>query len=297
MTAIVIGCSNSHSLAEKLSKQLKTSYSKLSVDHFPDGEMRIRFTAPLKGKTVLILQSLYPNPNDSLVEFLFAISTAKELGAKKIIAIAPYFAYARQDKRFNEGEAVSNKIVARMIEQAGADAFITVTTHIHRIKSLKEIFRKIPVHNVLLSSEIAEYAKRKKLDKNLLVVGPDWESTPIVEAVAKLLKAETYVFRKHRISGTRIKNFITEGLRCRGKNILLIDDIASTGNTLISVAGILKRHGAKRVDCIVVHLLEEKGGEKILKNGINSIACSNTVENKFSKIDASKATARPLKNF
>ena len=273
---IVVGCSQGMDLGKLLARQLKAPFSNLLTDKFPDGETRIRFPTPIKGKTVFLVQTMHPTPNDSLVELLFAISTAKELDAKKVVAVVPYFAYARQDKRFNEGECTSNKIVARMIEQAGASAFVTVTTHLHRIRSLKEIFR-ICAENVLLDDEIAAYAKGRKM-KNLLVVGPDWESTPIVEDVAKKLHAPNYVFRKERLSGTRIKNFETEGLSCRGKNVLLIDDMASTGNTLISVAGILKRHGAKRVDCVAIHLLDEEGGEKILKHGIDSIACANTTQ-------------------
>jgi ribose-phosphate pyrophosphokinase len=296
--ALVVGCSQGKALGRLLAKRLGIGYSDLSADFFPDGEIKIRFQEILKGKTVFLAQSLHPSPNDSLVELVFALSTAKELGARKIIAVVPYFAYARQDFRFNPSEGVSNKLVARMIEQAGADGFITVTTHLHRISSLKQIFRKIRSENVLLSKEIADYAKNKKLHgKNLLVVGPDGESAQLVKAIAKNLGAGHYVFLKKRLSGTRIKSFETPGLSCKGKSVLLVDDIASTGNTLISVAGILKRHGAKKVDCAVVHLLDEEGGKKILKNGLDSIACSNTLQNKFSKIDASPALAKALKKF
>src|SRR3989344_7386432 len=279
---LVVGCSQGKLLGRALAKRLDAGYSDLYAEKFPDGEMKIRFTAPLKGKTVFVVQSLHPFPNDSLIELVFALKTAKELGAKKVFAVVPYFAYARQDNRFNEGEVVSNRIVAKMIEWAGADGFVTVTTHLHRISSLKQIFR-IPAVSVLLSKEIADYAKKKKLSgKNVLVVGPDGESAPLAGEIAEELNAGHYVFLKKRFSGTRIKSFETPGLDCKGKSVLLIDDIASTGNTLISVAGILKRHGAKKVDCVVVHLLDEEGGRKVRKNGLDSIACSNTLPNSFS---------------
>lgn len=215
-----------------------------------------------------------------------------------MFAVAPYLAYARQDIRFNPGEVVSNKIVAEMIEQAHADAFFTVTTHLHRISSLKQIFKRIPAVNVLVNLDIAAYARSKKMG-DLLVVGPDWESGPLVQDIASQLHAGVYVFKKQRLSGTRVKNFQTEGLSCKSKNVLLVDDMASTCNTLISVAKILKRHGAKRVDCVAVHLLDESGGVKVLKagNGISSIASSNTIKTTFCKIDASKQTAREIKRF
>lgn len=295
---LVVACSQGVFFAKALAKNLGADYSQLATDFFPDGEIRLRFNADVKGRKVVLVQSMHPNPNASLLEFLFAIETAKELGAGKVLAVAPYLAYARQDMRFNPGEVVSNKIVARMIEQAGADAFFTVTTHLHRISTLKQIFKKIPAVNILVNPEVAAYA-RNKSSGDLLVVGPDWESGPLVQEIASKLHAGVYVFKKERLSGTRVKNFQTQGLDCRGKSVLLVDDMASTGNTLVSVAKILKRHGAKRVDCVAVHLLDEDGGVKVLKagNGISSIASSNTIRTKFCRIDASKQTALEIKRF
>ncbi|NUN11605.1 ribose-phosphate pyrophosphokinase [Candidatus Micrarchaeota archaeon] len=292
---LVVGCSKSRKLALKLSKELKASYSDLFVDEFPDGELRIRFQTALKGKTVLLVQSMHPSPNDSLMELLLALRTAKELNAKKIIAVVPYLAYARQDVRFNPGECVSNKIIARMIEDAGANAFVTVNTHLHRISSLKEIF-KIPSVDILLNDYFADYYAAKKY-ANILVVGPDIESTPWIKHIAKKLKADYYVFNKKRFTGTKIENIILPGLNAEGKNVLLIDDVASTGNTLISVSKILKKYGAKRVDCVVTHLLDESGGKKILNGGISSIACADTLENKYVRIDCSKAIALAVRKL
>ncbi len=298
MKALVVACSQGVFFGKALAKNLGADYSALATDFFPDGEMRLRFNTDVKGRKVILVQSMHPSPNDSLLEFLFAIETAKELGAVKVFAVAPYLAYARQDVQFNPGEVVSNKIVAGMIERAHADAFFTVTTHLHRISTLKQIFKRIPAVNVLVNSDIAAYARSKKMD-DLLVVGPDWESGPLVQEIASQLHSDAYVFKKQRLSGTRVKNFQTAGLDCKGKNVLLVDDMASTGNTLISVAKILKRHGAKSVDCVAVHLLDEDGGVKVLKagNGISSIASSNTIQTNFCKIDASKQTAREMKRF
>jgi len=285
---LVVGCSQGKALGKLLASNLKAEYSDLHSVKYPDGETLVRFKQKLVGRKVLVVQTMHPSPNDSLVELLFALNTARELGAGKICAVVPYFAYARQDKRFNDGECVSNKIVAGMIEHAGADAFVTVTTHLHRISTLSEVF-SIPAVNVLLTKEVADYASAKL--HSTLVVGPDWESGPLVRDVALRLGVEQFVFKKKRLSGTRVKNFEAGGLDCKGERILLLDDMASTGNTLISVAKILKKQGAKKVDCTVVHLLDDEGGRKILKNGIDSIACSNSIERKFSKIDCSRQLA------
>ncbi|MEM4254863.1 MAG: ribose-phosphate diphosphokinase [Candidatus Norongarragalinales archaeon] len=293
MASIVIGCSQGRVLGKLLAKRLKIPYFDLSTEKFPDGETRIRFRQKLSGKKVLLVQSMYPFPNDSLVELLLATETARELGAKHVFAVVPYFAYARQDTRFNDGECVSNKIVARMVEDAGADAFITVATHLHRISSLRDIFTRIHSQNVLLGKEIADYAIARKL-KPSLVVGPDWESKPLVREVALRLHCPSYVFRKQRLSGRKVKSFLTPGLDCRGKRVLLVDDIASTGNTLVSVAKILKKNGAKSVDCAVAHLLDEKGGKSVLRKGVDSLASSNSVSSAFSKIDCSQALAHAV---
>lgn len=298
--ALVVACSKGGKFAEALARKLAAHHSALLVETFPDGETKIRFAKPVKGKTVVLVQSLHPSPNDALMELLFALTTARDLGARKTIAVVPYLAYARQDSRFRPGEVVSNKIVARMIEEAGAGAFLTVTTHLHRIRSLSQLFREIPARDILLCGEIASYARKlapKLNSKSVVVVGPDFESTPIVKRIAKLLGTEYYVFLKKRLSGTTVKNIQAPGLDCKGKRVLLVDDMASTGNTLISVTGILKRKGAKRVDCVVVHLLDEEGGLKILKNGIDSLACSNTLYNKYAKIDAAKPSALELEKL
>ena len=111
---LIIGCSNSRKLAKKVAKNIKAEYSALTVKKFPDGELYIKFEADLKNKEVILVQTLYP-ANESLLEIILAGHTAKELGAKKIKLVIPYLAYIRQDKRFNPGEAVSSKIIGKLL--------------------------------------------------------------------------------------------------------------------------------------------------------------------------------------
>src|SRR3989338_10582857 len=112
---LIIGCSNSRQLAKKIAKNLNSSYSDLTVKHFPDGELYIRFETDVKNKEIVLVQTLYPQ-NEAILEILLAGYTAKDLGAKKIILVAPYLAYMRQDKRFHAGEAVSNRIIAKLFK-------------------------------------------------------------------------------------------------------------------------------------------------------------------------------------
>jgi len=140
---IVFACS-SIPLAKNIAKKLKAKFSKLEVKRFPDGEIYLRFREEVRNKDVLIVQSLANNPNEKIVELLFSSLTAKELKAKRVLAIIPYLAYMRQDKSFKKGECISAKILPKLIECCKINAIFTLNPHLHRIKSLSEIF-SIPV--------------------------------------------------------------------------------------------------------------------------------------------------------
>src|SRR3989344_2773300 len=143
---LITSCGNSIKLAQELAKKLKAKYTPLSISAFPDGDIYLKFNAPLKGKTVVIVESLFPHSQISLLRIIFAAETAKDLGAKKVILIAPYLAYMRQDKRFHPGEAISSKIMAKLLDNS-VDKVITIDPHLHRYRSMKEVFT-VPAKNL-----------------------------------------------------------------------------------------------------------------------------------------------------
>ncbi len=290
---LVISCSNGREIGHKLAHRLKARYSELWKEVFPDGELHLRFTVGVKGREVALVQSLSPFPNDSLVELVLAIKTAKQLGAKKVIVVVPYFCYMRQDKRFKQGEVVSNKIVSQMVQHAGADAVYTVAGHLHRVDSMKELF-SIPAYNLQMFDEFAKWIK-KKFDTNVVIVGPDIESHRVGRRVAQLVGCEYDTFLKKRVSGSRVKHTAVADVDAKGKHVVIIDDIVSTGGTISGAARHLRRMGAKSVSAICVHLMSEQAGEKLRRNGIRYIAASNTIPSKFSVLDASSAIATALK--
>ena len=291
---LVIACSNGKVIGKKLALHLGASYSELWKEIFPDGELHLKFKTALKGKEVVLVQSLSPNPNDSLVELVFAIKTAKELGAKKVVVVAPYLCYARQDKRFHEGEIVSNKIASHLIQHAGADEFYTVAAHLHRVDSLSTLF-SIKAANVSIPQEMADWIK-KKLGKDTVVVGPDIESHRVGREVAKLVGSGYDTFLKKRVSGSRVKHTAVANVYCQGKNVVIVDDIISTGGTILGAAKHLKRMGAKSVSAVCVHLMTEAAGDKLRANGIKYVAASNTIPSKYSVLDASKAIAKAIRS-
>src|SRR3989338_452004 len=136
---IITTCGNSEKLAKSLAKKLKVTYSPLTISAFPDGDTYIKYNTNLKSKTVVLVQSFQPDPEKSLINVIFAAENAKDLGAKKVILVAPYLAFMRQDTRFHPGEAISSKIVAKHLSSC-IDKIITFDPHIHRYKSLKDIY-------------------------------------------------------------------------------------------------------------------------------------------------------------
>ena len=169
---IISSCGNSQDLAQSLARKLRAKYSPLTIGSFPDGEIYLKFKTSLKLKKVVLVQSFQPRPDMSLFDIIFAAETARDLGAKKIILVAPYLAYMRQDKRFNSGEAITSKIMAKLLNNS-IDKIITIDPHLHRYKRLDNLF-KIPAVKLTANNLIADYIKKKI--KNPVIVGPDWES-------------------------------------------------------------------------------------------------------------------------
>jgi len=291
----VISCTGGGKLAKNLARLLSASFDEISLERFPDGELHLRFPREnYNGENIVLVQSLSPSPNEKLLELLLAERGAKELGAKKITAVIPYLAYARQDSQFNPGEVVSNKIVCDLIQHAGADEFYSVASHLHRIRSFSQLF-SIPAQDVLMSEEMANWITKKIGRKNVVVVGPDGESMRLVKPVADLLSCDFGTFTKKRLSGSRIKHLSAPDVDVKGKHAVIIDDIVSTGATVIDAAKILKKMGAVKVSCICVHLMQEQSGKKLLKSGLKFFACSNTISSRYSELDAAYPIAKAMR--
>ena len=156
---IITSLGNSKDIAKKLAKKLKCKYSETTVSSFPDGDLYLKFNTNLKKKKLVIVQSFQPHSDMSLFDIIFAANTAKDLGAKKVILVAPYLGYMRQDKRFNAGECISSKIMAKLLNES-IDKLITIDPHIHRYKSLKDIFT-IPTKMLTANLLIADHIQKK----------------------------------------------------------------------------------------------------------------------------------------
>lgn len=230
----------------------------------------------------MIVQSFQPRPEMSLFDIVFAAETAKDLGAKKVVLVAPYLAFMRQDKRFNPGEAISSRIMAKLLNNS-VDKVITIDTHLHRYKSMKEVFT-VPAKNLTANLLIADYVKKKI--PNAVIIGPDGESYQWAEAIAKHIGVESTVFEKTRYSSRHVTSKMTKQVDIKGKNVVIVDDIISTGHTIAEAAKKARALGARSITAIGVHgLLVEGALSKMKKAGVMKVVTTNCIEHKSNKID------------
>jgi ribose-phosphate pyrophosphokinase len=223
--------------------------ARIARHRFPDGELRLRLPAALPAR-VVVLRTL-DQPNEKLVELLLAARSARTLGARHLTLVAPYLAYMRQDTAFAPGEAVSQRIVGRFLADL-FDALVTVDPHLHRVATLAEA---VPVADAialsgapLLADVIAARRKRP------LLIGPDAESAQWVAAAAARHGFEHAVCSKTR-HGDRAVDIALPPLDFAGRQVVLLDDVASSGHTVATAARLLHAAGAASVDLAVTHAL------------------------------------------
>ncbi|MCX6707982.1 MAG: ribose-phosphate diphosphokinase [Candidatus Woesearchaeota archaeon] len=288
---VIVGFSGSDdlALASAISKKAGGILAIIEVNHFPDKETNLRFKTDLKGKNVFIVRSL-DDPDRKIVEVLLAAQAAKELGAKNVVLVAPYLCYMRQDKRFKPGQAISSRTIAKLVNLF-FDGMITVDPHLHRYKSLDEIFKKSPKRLTAIN-QIAEFIKKEI--RNPFIFGPDFESYQWARAAAKIIKCDVDVLKKHRYSSDIVRIKVKEKLDLSNKSAVIIDDVISTGHTVIEVVKDLKALGAKRIYCICTHgIFAEDSLKKIEQFGAK-VFSTNTIKNRVSRIDVSGIIAEEI---
>jgi len=260
--------------AERLARILRAPYYGIAIHRFPDGEMRV--TVGRSSPTVIIYAPL-DQPNDKLLAILFAGEALRREGAKRLVLVAPYLCYMRQDTAFHAGEAVSQRVIGRLLATS-IDRVITVDAHLHRTASLKEIFPGIEVDNLSAMPAISSVLSAQGFDRRTIVVGPDTESRPWVADLARRLGSEHAVGKKTRASDRSVSISFADGALIAGRPALLVDDIVSSGGTLIACARALIAAGAISVDAVITHALF--GSELITefsKAGIRSIRSTDSV--------------------
>lgn len=239
---------------------------------FPDRELRITLPAHLPGH-VAVLRSLQ-DPNEKLVELLLVAGAARELGARRLTLVAPYLAYMRQDRAFAPGESVSQHHVCTLLD-ALFDRVITVDPHLHRVASLADVLTEAEAVTLTAAPAIGTFLGRRA--RGALLMGPDEESAQWVEGAARAGGLAWAVARKTRHGDRRVTITLPD-VDVRGRRVVLVDDMISTGRTLVEAARGLRRAGAARVDVAATHALVVDGAaEALAAAGVHDIWTTDTV--------------------
>ena len=286
---VVIGGNSSQDLGRKIAKKLKAGYVSTSTRTFPDGESKITIKKIPKKKIILVVQSTFPPVDSNLLHLLSIVSQARKYSSK-IYAIIPYLGYARQDREFLNGEVVTVSVVGKMLKSVGTKKVIVVD--IHSKLALKQL--GISAENVSAVSNLANYTKKLRL-KDPLVVSPDQGGKERACDFASALKTDFIALKKHRDRKNGKINILTSKVSVKNRDLILVDDMISTGGSIIKAARFLKKQKCRRIYVACTHGLFVNGAEKKIKQaGVTQIISTNTIPSNSSKVDVSKILAESL---
>ena len=277
-----------HKVAETLGVRSVDVDSKL----FPDGECYIRFMEDLKDDEAVIVQSTYPPSNIHLMQLFLMIDTALDLGVKSVSVVVPYLAYARQDKAFRPNEAVSIKTILHILEGLKVGKLVTVTAH------EPEVFQNagFPCINLSAIEVLSEYFMKAGI-RQPMVFAPDKKARRMAEEASRLIGGDYGWFSKERdrITGEITMRRVDEH-DVEGKDIILLDDIISTGGTTATAVKMLREAGAERVFSACVHaLLIDDAYQRILNSGAEAVVATDTIPRDVSLVTVAQIIAKAIK--
>jgi ribose-phosphate pyrophosphokinase len=248
-------------LALKICQSVGAPLGEATVTSFPDGETRVKIDENIRGRDVFIVQPTCPPTNQNLMELLIMIDAARRASAYRITAVIPYFGYARQDRKDQPRVPITAKLVANLLDAAGAHRVLTIDLHAQQIQG----FFDIPVDHLYAAPVLIRYIKQKKNLDNLVVVSPDVGGLKLASVYAEALDATFATVAKRRRSPTE-----TEALQIigdvDGKNVLMVDDLTETAGTLTSAAALLKKQGARDIYAGVTHAVFTSIAHERLRN-------------------------------
>ncbi len=260
--------------ARRLAARLALPLHEIALHRFPDGELRV--TVGAAAPTTVVYVSL-DQPNEKLLALMFASEALRRVGAKRLVLVAPYLCYMRQDAAFREGEAISQKVIGRMLADA-FDRVITVAAHLHRTARIEEVFPGIAADDLSAVPAMVETLRASGVDPRTVLVGPDEESRPWVADLAGRLGLEHAVARKTRRGDRSVEISFADPALFAGRPALLVDDIVSSGGTLIVCGKALQAAGATTVDAVATHaLFAPELAHALFAAGIRSVKSTDSV--------------------
>ena len=258
-------------LAEKIAASYGAEIGKSIVTNFSDGELQTSYEENIRGKDVFIIQSTFP-PADNLLELLMMTDAAKRASARKIIAVIPYFGYARQDRKDKPRGSIASKLIANLLISAGVNRVITIDLHADQIQG----FFDVPVDNLYASNIFVEYIRKLKLP-NLVMASPDTGGTRRAASYAKALNTGFVICYKQRAKPNVIEQMELIG-DVEGKDVVLVDDIIDTAGTITKAADLIISRGASSVRAFCTHpIFSGNAYERLSNSKFDEIIVTDTV--------------------
>lgn len=288
MVILIIGGSASQKLAAKVAKELDDYLCPVETRKFPDGERYIRFKEEVEKEVVVVQSTGYPQ-DENLMELFFILKNLKSLGVEEIKTVIPYFGYGRQELRFKNGEAISAQITAELIEYAGATELLSINLHENKVTD----FFNIPVKELSAMPLIADHVSEVLEDP--VLIAPDKGALCHAQEISDILECPCDHMEKTRLSPDTVETRV-KSLDVDGRQAVIIDDIISTGGTIVNASNILKEHGAQSVTVTCVHpVLVEDALLKIFATGVEDVLATDTLSSEVSAISVAPLIADALK--
>ncbi|MBR3906873.1 MAG: ribose-phosphate pyrophosphokinase [Bacteroidaceae bacterium] len=268
---MVFAGTKSRYLAEEICKELGCELGQMNTTHFADGEFAVSYEESIRGKNVFLVQSTFPN-SDNLMELLLMVDAAKRASAKSIVAVMPYFGWARQDRKDKPRVSIGAKLVADLLSVAGVSRIITMDLHADQIQG----FFDIPVDHLYASMVFIPYIKSLNLE-DLVIATPDVGGSKRASAYSKCLGVPLVLCHKTRAKANVVDTMQIIG-DVEGKNVILVDDIVDTAGTISKAADLMMENGAKSVRAIASHcIMSGNASERVRESKMTEIVFTNSI--------------------
>lgn len=268
-------------MAEEICKDLGVELGQMNIQHFADGEFEVSFEESIRGCEVYLVQSTFPNA-DNLMELLLMIDAAKRASAQSVVAVMPYFGWARQDRKDKPRVSIAAKLVADLLSAAGVTRVITMDLHADQIQG----FFNVPVDHLYASSVFIPYIQSLNLE-DMVIATPDVGGAKRANNYAKYLNVPLVLCHKQRAKANVVEKMTVIG-DVEGKNVILVDDMVDTAGTITKAADLMQQHGAKSVRALCSHaIMSDPASERVDKCALTEMMFTNSIP--FTK-DCKKAT-------
>lgn len=268
---MVFSGTKSKYLAEKICSSLGCELGKLVITHFADGEFSVSYEESIRGRDVFLVQSTFPN-SDNLMELLLMIDAAKRASAKSIIAVIPYFGWARQDRKDKPRVSIGAKLVADMLSVAGIDRLITMDLHADQ----EQGFFDVPVDHLYASSVLLPYIKSLKL-KNIVIAAPDVGGSKRASTYSKYLECPLVLCNKTRPKPNEVADMQIIG-EVKDANVILVDDMVDTAGTITKAANLMKEKGAASVRAVATHcIMSGPASERVQDSALEELVFTDSI--------------------